>query len=196
MPVGRSSTDETRARHEIILAKRRSRKPRAAALDLAAILQWNDRLRPTSFQVEPAERADIPEIVRLLETRKTWAGLPLKFKRTPALLEHRWCQGRWILARRNGRLVGCVELRPIEEEPGAWEIGSFSQSADNRNPRVSLKLLFTAFSTLAEIGARAAVIEVHRLNDPVWAFVARFAFVPDSTPATHPDFVRYRMPLA
>jgi RimJ/RimL family protein N-acetyltransferase len=171
-------------------------RQRVGVSDVGALLARDRRLRSGSVAIVPSVPEEIPALILLIETRKTRARVPLKFKRTPELLRATWPRVRWIVARRDGRLVGCIELRPVPEETNAWEIGSFSQAADNRNPRVLLRLWAAAFRELAALGARVAVVEIHRDNEPAWAFIARLPFRPDPTPSPHPEFVRYRMDLS
>jgi len=177
---------------EVILRRVRSRN---VGLGLDALFACDARLRADTFEIGPAVRGDIPCLIRLIETRKMPVPVPLKFARTPALLEATWPHVHWIVARRQGRLVGCIELRPVEGEPDAWEIGSFSQAADNRNARMPVKLWAAAFRKLVVLRARAAVVEIHNDNDAMWAFLAHLPFQTDSEPCSHPSFTRYRMAM-
>ncbi|MFI5165194.1 MAG: hypothetical protein ACHQQS_01090 [Thermoanaerobaculales bacterium] len=168
---------------------------RRALLTLAEFLALDERLDPDSFRVVPGTPGDIPEIVRLINTRRMPIPLPLKFARTEELLARTWPRVRWLLARQEAALVGCLELRPVEREAGVWELGSFSQARDNRNPRVPVKLWTAGFRTLVGIGAREAVVEIHRDNTAMWKFLAHLPFERERECADHPGFIRARMKL-
>ena len=168
---------------------------RRTALTLGELLALDERLSPDSFRVAPGTPGDIPEIVRLINTRRMPVPLPLKFARTEELLARTWPRVRWLLARQEAALVGCLELRPVECEAGVWELGSFSQARDNRNPRVPVTLWAAGFRTLVAIGAREAVVEIHRDNTAMWKFLAHLPFEREGKCADHPGFIRARMNL-
>jgi len=174
---------------------RASVRRRKAVMTLENILGLEARLPCATFAIAPGATGDIPEILRLLRTRRMPSGLPLKFARTPALLAANWPRVHWILAKRGGTLVGCLELRPLAGEPGAWEMGSFSQAADNGNPRVPVKLMVAGFRKLVELHAHRAVVEIHRQNREMWRFLSRLPFERDGEPASHHDFIRCSMVL-
>lgn len=174
---------------------RASDRRRRVVMTLQDILGLDARLPPAMFAVVPGVPGDIPEILRLLETRRMPSGLPLKFARTPALLAESWPRVRWLLAKRGGSLLGCLELRPLDGEPGAWEMGSFSQAADNGNPRIPVQLMVIGFRTLVELRAHRAIVEIHRQNRAMWRFLSHLPFERDSERASHPDFIRCTMPL-
>ena len=164
-------------------------------LTLSELIELDARLAAGALVVGPAEPRDIPELVRLLNTRRMAVRLPLKFPRTEKLLAESWRHVRWLAAWRGGDLVGCLELRPVPGEPEVWEMGSFSQAAGNRNPRVPVRLMAAGFRTLLALGARAAVVEVHRQNAPMWGFLRRLPFVPEGPSPSHSEFIRCRMTL-
>jgi len=168
---------------------------RRVVLTLDEFLALDERLDPDSFRVVPGTPGDIPEIVRLINTRRMPIPLPLKFARTEELLARTWPRVRWLLARQGAALVGCLELRPVEREAGVWELGSFSQARDNRNPRVPVTLWAAGFRTLVAIGAREAVVEIHRDNTAMWKFLAHLPFEREGKCADHPGFIRARMNL-
>ncbi len=177
--------------------RRDERRPpgRRRVLTLDALIALDARLPATTFVIVAGCRRDIPAIVGLLRTRRMPSRLPLKFPRTEDSLAASWDRVHWLLAKRDGALVGCLELRRLEGEPDTWEMGSFSQAADNRNPRVPVKLMTAGFRTLLGIGARAAVVEVHRTNDAMWRFLSRLPFVPEGPSPDFPEFLRARMSL-
>jgi len=164
-------------------------------LSLADLLALDAGRRPGSFEVVSGQASDIPQIVRLLRTRHMPSALPLKFPRTEALLAAAWPRVRWLLAKRRGALLGCLELRPAGAEPGVWEMGSFSQAADNLNPWVPVRLMTAGFRTLVELGARAAIVEVHARNDAMWRFLAHLPFEAEARTAEYLEFMRCRMLL-
>ena len=168
---------------------------RRPTLTLGELLALDERLGPGSFRLVSGAPGDIPEIVHLLNTRRMPIPLPLKFARTEELLARTWPRVRWLLARQGAALVGCLELRPVEREAGVWELGSFSQARDNRNPCVPVKLWTSGFRMLVELGAREAVVEIHRVNTAMWRFLAHLPFEPEGECAEHPEFIRARMKL-
>jgi RimJ/RimL family protein N-acetyltransferase len=168
---------------------------RRAVLTLAQLLALDSRLSVATFVIVPGEPSDVPAIAELLRTRLMPSGLPLKFPRTEALLAARWPEVSWLLAKRDGRIIGCLELRPMADEPGTWEMGSFSQAVDNLNPRVPVKLMTAGFHRLVELGVREAIVEVHRRNEAMWRFLAHLPFEPECQSPEFPDFVRCRMRL-
>jgi len=168
---------------------------RRVLLTLDEFVALDERLDPDSFRVVPGTPGDIPEVVRLLNTRRMPIQLPLKFARTEELLARTWPRVRWLLARQGAALVGCLELRPVEGEADVWELGSFSQARDNRNPRVPVKLWAAGFRTLLGIGAREAVVEIHRDNVAMWKFLAHLPFKREGACADHPGFIRARLKL-
>ena len=168
---------------------------RRRVFSLADLLALDARVRPSPFEIMAGRRADIPAIVRLLRTRRMPSGLPLKFARSEQLLADTWPQVHWLLAKRRGTLVGCLELRPVPDDTGIWEMGSFSQAAHNANPWVPVRLMAAGFRKLVELGARAAVVEVHARNDAMWRFLAHLPFEPEAQSAAFPEFTRCRMAL-
>ncbi len=165
------------------------------ACTVAEFLGLDERLRPGSFEVVPGTPADIPEIVRLVNTRRMARPLPLKFARTEELLARTWPRVRWLLARQEEKLVGCLELRPVDGETDVWEIGSFSQARDCFNPRVPVRLFAAGLRLLLDLGARAAVVEIHKDNADARSFAAHLPFEAEGRPLGHPDFIRARMDL-
>lgn len=182
----------------ILRRVRTTRRRRRPPLTVDELVGWATRLPDAEVRVASGRRADIPAIVSLIAARKpSVPPVPLKFDRTPERLAATWSRVHWLLARgRGGDLLGCIELRPVDAEDGVWEIGSFSQAATNRNPRVPVKLWVAAFRKLRDLQARAAVVEIHARNESMWAFLAPLAFEPDARPSSHPDFVRYRLALS
>ncbi len=168
---------------------------RRAVLTLGELFALDERLDPDSFRVVAGTPGDIPEIVHLINTRRMPIPLPLKFARTEELLARTWPRVRWLLACQGAALVGCLELRPIEGEADVWEMGSFSQAHDNRNPRVPVKLWTAGFRTLVGIGAREAIVEIHRDNAAAWRFLSHLPFEREGECADHPAFIRGRMKL-
>jgi ribosomal protein S18 acetylase RimI-like enzyme len=164
-------------------------------LTVDEFLALDERLEPDSFRVVQGTPGDIPEIVRLITTRRMPQRLPLKFARTEALLVQSWPGVHWLLAKRGGRLVGCLELRPVTGEPDVWEIGSVSQARDCSNPRVPVKLWTAGLRALVDLGAREAVVEVHRDNVAAWRFLAHTPFEREGQSAEYPEFTRCRMRL-
>src|SRR5271157_3126302 len=104
------------------------------------------------------------------------SDLPLKLLRTEVLLAAAWPRVHWLLTKRHAAPAGCLELRPVAGDPGGWELCSFSQAAGNPNPWVPVKLMTAGFRRLVEVGARAAVVEVHARNDTMGRFLARLPF--------------------
>jgi len=168
---------------------------RRSVLTLEELIALDERLRAETFEVVSGEERDIPAIVRLINTRRMTLSLPLKFARTEALLARSWPRVHWLLARRGDTLAGCLELRPVEGESHVWEMGSFSQAGDNFNPRVPVKLMTAGFRKLVELGARAAIVDVHNQNTAMWRFLGRLPFDRDGQSVEYPEFMRCRMRL-